>query len=179
MTRTLPNLPASVAGLVEMTPVEDLIHRILTDAFPDMADDIVTLVEQDAFSQHDLIVLARRSDPHGPWDGDDRFIDNAGLTVHVYAGGIDADERAALVSEAVRVALRDAWMNPVYYPGLGQLKKVHQYQAPLRKTDWMPSQGPVQYADLPHGWVRYESKSDIYIRRARVAETVPHTTGVI
>lgn len=163
--RSLPALPASVASRVEMTPVEDLMLAILRDAFPDMRDDIVSLVEQDVFTQHDLLVMPRRSSAWGDWDGDDRFIDNAGVTFHVYAGGDDADERAALLCEAIRVAMRDAWRMGKYYEGLGQLKRAHVIQEPIRKTDWMPSAGPVQYADLPHGWTRYEIKFDIYIRR--------------
>lgn len=163
--RSLPTLPASVAGLVEMVPVEDIMQRILNEAFPDMAEDIVTQIEQDAFSLHDIIILVRRTATYGAWGGDHRFIDNAGLVVHVYAGGVDADERAALVSEAVRVAIRDAWLEPKWYPDLGQLKKAHMVQDPVRKTDWMPSSGPVQYADLPHGWVRYESRYDLFFRK--------------
>ena len=159
------DLPESIASRVEMHPVEDLILHVLWDAFPDMKDDIVSLLPQNVDTHYGLMALIRRADAQGVWDGDDRFIDYAGLEVHVYASGIDADEKAAHFSEAIRVALRDAWRNPVYYKGLGQLKKVHLTEEPRRRTDWMPSAGPVQYADLPGDWTRYQAKYGLYIRR--------------
>lgn len=159
------NLPASILNLVEMHPVEDIASAILREGLPDLADDIVTLVPLQVRTQHDLLILVRRVAALGEWAGDDRFIDHAGLMVHVYAGGLDADERAALTCEAVRVVFRDSWMHPKFYPGLGTVKKAILLEEPIRRTDWMPTAGPVQYADLPADWTRYEMRFDLYIRR--------------
>ena len=161
---TLP-VPPGIAALISMHPVEDLALRILREGMPELSDDIFSLVPAVVDTRHDVLILVRRSAALGEWAGDPRFIDHAGLTVHVYAGGDDPDERAALVSEACRVVLERAREQQVYFPDLGQVKKVILTEEPSRRTDWMPSAGPVQYADLPAGWVRYESRYDLFVRR--------------
>lgn len=165
---TLP-VPPGIASLVQMHPTEDIALRILRDGLPELADDIYSLIPETLDVKHGVLIIVRRSAALGEWAGDPRFVDHAGLTVYVYAGGPDPDEAASLVSEACRVVLERARKEQVYFPDLGQVKKVTLTEEPTRRSDWMPSAGPVQYADLPHGWVRYESRYDLFIRRPRAS----------
>ena len=156
-------LPASVQALVEMAPFEDVGLAVLKDAFPDVT--VVSLIPSDAFTQESLLFLVRRVGGWGLWDGDARFMDSGSLSLQVFASGSDADERAALASEAIRVAMREAWREPKYYPGVGALVRVRVREEPVAKADWATSSGPVQYADLPKGWTRYETIYDLRVRR--------------
>jgi hypothetical protein len=70
-----------------------------------------------------------------------------------------------MLAEAVRVALRDAWLDHHSVPGRGHIVRVDMTSAPRRVTDWATATGPVQYADLPTGVWRYETAYRIAIRR--------------
>ena len=60
----------------------------------------------------------------GAWDADPRFTDSADVVVHTFAEDPDGDEDAAILAEAVRVVLRDAWLTHVVVPGRGHLTHV-------------------------------------------------------
>lgn len=157
------SLPASVTSRVEMAPLEDLLLATLREALPDVP--IYALIPFDQFPIDDFFIQVRRITGQGYWSGDDRFIDSGGIAVHVFAKGPNADQVAALVSEAVRVALRDAARNRRWFPGLGGLIKVRLDDEPVRKTDWATSSGPVQFADLPAGYQRYETRYSVWVRK--------------
>lgn len=158
-------LPGTVLSRVEMAPFEDVGLAVLRDAFPDVR--VVSAIPLNAEVENEFFILVRRASGWGQWDGDDRFVDEGSLSVQVFARDPDGDERAARVSEAVRVALRDAWRTgrPKYYPQVGSLIRVDVQTEPLRKTDWATSSGPVQYADLQDGWFRYEATYTLRVRR--------------
>lgn len=152
-------LPDSVLQLVEMTGTEDLILALLRDALPDIACQ--TLI---ARGQTFPFILVRRNGDYGEWDGDPRFLDAAQIDIHVYvAEGVNTHSDAQLLSEAVRVTLRDS-INKVV-PGYGYLVKCDMKNSPRYSPDWAPSVGPVQYADLPEGVIRYQSLYDAVARK--------------
>lgn len=155
-------LPESVRNLVELSPVEDVLLELLRDAMPDVR--FQTLVEA---NQEFPFVLVRRSPHFGSWGGDPRFIDAADVQVHAFAAGLSADEHAALISEAVRVALRNAWLQNKTVPGRGHITSMEVTTPARRVSDWASAVGPVQYADLPTDVVRYEAGYRLHVRRPR------------
>lgn len=156
------NLPASITGIAEMMPVEDLMLNIFRDKLPDLP--IFSLIP---FDLHDLdfFSIVRRVPMTGAWRGDERFIDTAYAAFHVFTRDPDADEKGAAISEAVRITLREAVQEQKSYPDLGYLKQARLITEPARRTDWATSSGPVQFADLPQGYFRYESQYAVSIRR--------------
>jgi hypothetical protein len=166
---TYPNLgvvPDWIAEKVKFAPVEDLALAVLKEAFPKM--NINTLIELnqagDDYSDG-FFVRIRRILGAGLWAGDDRFIDYGALAVHVFTKDPDGDLRGALVSEAIRVALFEANLARKFYPGLGSLTDVRVDEEPSRKTDWATASGPVQFADLPAGYWRYETRYSMWVRK--------------
>lgn len=158
----MAGIPDSVRNLAEMSPVEDLVLTLLRDALPEM--QIGSLV---ADHQTFPFVLVRRGDTFGVWDGDTRFVDSAMLIIHTFAEDPDGDEDAAILAEAVRVVLRNAWLNQTVVPGRGHITNCRMLNAPRRAPDWTTAVGPVQYADLPTGIHRYETRYQIDIRKPR------------
>lgn len=145
--------------MVELGPVEDLLLAILRDVFePDIPVNTLLAVDQSFPS-----ILMRSTGDRGQWAGDERFLDAAEVRVQVLCEGVDADEEAALLSEAIRVALRDS-RNKVM-PGLGHITKIELTHRPQRQQDWATATGPVQYADLPNNVQRYESIYFVEIKR--------------
>lgn len=155
-------LPASVTDLAEMTPMEDIALRVLREAMPDVS--IQSLIEFDQTDMDRFFIVVRRIPSWGIWSGDDRFIDAGGLAVHVFAQDPDADEVGAIVSEAARVALRNSARDRDWYEDIGGLLKVQLVEEPVRRTDWATSSGPVQFADLPAGYQRYEARYSLWVR---------------
>lgn len=155
MTSTLD--PA-ILGLVELSPVEDLLLELLPAKLPGV--DVRSLI---ADRQGFPLVIARRSGNFGDWSGDPRFLDAARVTVHTLCDGLNADEDAGLLAEAVRVILRDS--RNIVVPHRGHLVHVTMASAPRRVTDWATATGPVQYADLPTGVWRYETTYDLVIKK--------------
>lgn len=151
-------LPTSVLNLVEFAPAEDLFLKILRDGMPDIP--FVTLINQ---HQPFPCVLVRRAPDLIGWQGDPRFIDSAAILIHTFTNGDNADQDGALLSEAVRVTIRNG-INKVV-PGMGHLVRADLHASPRRVTDWGTATGPVQYADLPQGVTRYESIYTVLIKR--------------
>lgn len=147
MTSTLPD---SVLAVVHLKPIEHIVLAALRDKYPDLK--IGTLIADD---QDFPFMLARRDGDWGAWDGDPRFLDAGQISVQTFAEGIEADTDACQLGEAAHIALRSS-INQVF-PGLGHITKARMLAAPHRKSDWATSTGPVQYADLPAGVVRYET----------------------
>ncbi|MFF3793780.1 hypothetical protein ACFYXW_27670 [Streptomyces sp. NPDC001981] len=158
----MAGLPAEIKALAELSPVEDLMLAILRDGLPGI--QVRSLIAKD---QTFPLVLVRRDPSFGNWQGDTRFLDAARVAVHVFCQDPDGDEDAAILSEAVRVVIRDAWLSQKVVPSRGHITRVDLASAPRRVTDWATSTGPVQYADLPTGVWRYEATYDIEIRKPR------------
>ncbi|GAB3830206.1 hypothetical protein [Kribbella italica] len=161
MTTTLH---PDVIALTEMHPVEDLLLELLPGQLPGV--QVRSLI---ADHQEFPLVIPRRSPNFGEWGGDPRFLDAARINIHAMCDGVNGDEDAALLSEAVRVILRDS-VN-IVVPHRGHLVKVEMSSAPRRVTDWATATGPVQYADLPTGVTRYETVYDLVIRKPASTQT--------
>lgn len=162
----MAGVPERIRALAELSPVEDILLAVLRDGLPGVA--VNSLI---AANQRFPLVLARRAPHFGEWAGDTRFLDSADVTIHTFAADPNGDEDAAVLAEAVRVVLRDAWLGHASVPGRGHITRVQMTSAPRRVTDWATASGPVQYADLPTGVWRYETAYRIEIRKPR-----PHPT---
>lgn len=153
------SLKPSVLRLIEMSPVEDLLLDILRAGLPEVS--VQTLIRN---RQTFPFVLLRSTGSWGSWQGDERFIDSSSIEISAFCTGINADSDANLLSEAVRVVLRDS-KNKVI-PGKGHLISIEMLDRPSRSPDWATSVGPVQYADLPTGVERWEATYRVTIRKS-------------
>jgi len=166
MTQDELRVPGSIRKLVEQPPAEDIALRVLREAMPDVPIRSRIPAEPELWpTKEGLLIVCRRGSSYGTWGGETRFVNHAGIEVQVFAYGPDAEERAALAHEACRVAFRDAMIRQDYYPGLGSISWHYMQEEPRRKADWATATGPVQYADLPSGWERYEARHQLFIRR--------------
>ncbi|MER7111205.1 hypothetical protein [Streptomyces sp. NPDC000229] len=164
----MAGLPDHIKAMAELSPVEDLLLAVLREGLPGIR--VKSLVDlHETFP----LVLVRRDPTWGEWQGDTRFTDAARIVVNCFAPDPNGDEDAAILSEAVRVVLRDAWLNQKVYPRRGHIIRVDLNSAPRRATDWATATGPVQYADLPTGIWRYESIYDVQIRKPRTRPYTP------
>lgn len=154
------DLPQSVLDLVEYKPLEEAALYALRQGMPDVP--IYTLIPEQS---PDFFVLVRRDYAFGEWGGHPRFVDEGRIIIHTFTSDPDGDEKGALLSEAVRVVLRNAWEQNLHVPGHGWIIHAAMRGEPTRKTDWATASGPVQYADLPNGVWRYETKYDLRVRR--------------
>jgi len=153
------SLPQEILDLVQMHPAEDLVLAVLRERITSVP--VQTQIYDD---QTFPAIVIHRGDLIGEWwGGDPRFIDHARLDVFCFVEGLNADEEAALLSEAVRVVLRGA-INRVV-PGMGHLTEVVMTAPPHAAADWDTATGPVQYADLPSEVVRYSSSYALSIRK--------------
>ncbi|WP_406409654.1 hypothetical protein OG923_12630 [Streptomyces halstedii] len=157
----MAGLPAGIKALAELSPVEDLLLSVLREGLPGVA--VRSLIAKD---QEFPLVLVRRDPSFGAWTGDARFTDYARVSVQTFCEDPDGDADAAILAEAVRVVMRDAWLNQKVYP-TGHITRVDMASSPRRATDWATATGPVQYADLPTGVWRYETQFDVEIRKPR------------
>ena len=167
----MAGLPDAVRALAELSPVEDILLAVLRDGLPGVA--VNSLI---GAHQRFPLVLARRAPHFGEWQGDTRFLDSADVTVHTFAEDPNGDEDAAILAEAARVVLRNAWLYHRSVPDRGHITRVQMTSAPRRVTDWATASGPVQYADLPTGVWRYETTYRIEIRKPRIRPFPPRRT---
>lgn len=162
----MAGLPDEIVAMAEFAPVEDILLPILRDSLPGISvQDRIWNDQQFPF------VLVRRTPSMTHYKGDPRFTDWAVVTVNAFCVDPDGDRDAAVLSEAIRVALRDAALKRKGVPGLGYITKLDMTQPPRRAADWATASGPVQYADLPTAAWRYEAGYEIEIRKARSAHT--------
>jgi len=155
----LDGLPESALSKAEFAPVEDVLLPLLRQALPG-----VRIYSEVPDGNLFPFVIVRVAPTERWWSGDDRFVDWATVFVHVFAGSPDGDRKAAILSEAVRVALRDAYLNSTVTEH-GYISSFRMTNRPSRRSDWATAQGPVQYADLPAGVTRYEAMYVLNIRR--------------
>lgn len=156
------DLPQSVLDLVEFAPVDEIVLNILREGLPEVP--IYTLIPLEAGP---FFIIVRRKPALGDWDGDERFTDEARIELHVFTQDPNGEDKAALLAEAARVVLRNASHDKKVIPGLGSVIRIEQIQDPARRTDWATSTGPVQYADLPTEYWRYESQYNVLVRKPR------------
>lgn len=161
MTDPFP-LPASVLDLVEIRPVEDLLLHILHEGLPDVPT--FSLIPD---SPPPNFILARGLPGNGLWRGDERFVQDARFYIHTFTSDPDGDWKGATLSEATRVVLREASTNKWGTAELGWVNEIKLDSEAGRVTDWATSVGPVQYADLPTGYWRYQSIYHIKYRKPR------------
>lgn len=159
----MTTLPDSVLNLAENVPAEDIALAILREGFPDV--DVLSLVARD---QTFPFLLVRRLPSFIDFRGDVRFLESLDLAVHAYAQGVDGDQDAAILSEAARVVLRNAWQSHWYDPDLGSISHFEVLSPARRTADWATASGPVQYADLPSNAWRYEARYRLIVRKPRV-----------
>ncbi|MFI5861812.1 hypothetical protein [Streptomyces sp. NPDC051546] len=164
----MAGLPDHIKAMAELSPVEDLLLAVLREGLPGVR--VKSLVD---LHEEFPLVLVRRDPTWGEWQGDTRFTDAARVVINCFVPDPNGDEEAAILSEAVRVVLRNAWLNQKVYPRRGHIIRVDMNSAPRRATDWATATGPVQYADLPTGVWRYESIYDVHIRKPRTRPYAP------
>lgn len=155
------SLPVDLQAGLEMSPLEDVGKYIINHYLPSLAT--YTLIPEHITEQY--FALVRRGFPWGEWDGDPRFLDNGNVLIQVYSRDPDGDERGALISEAIRTAFHRAWIENLEIPNRGWVVRATMWDEPTRKVDWTSSVGPVQYADLPSGFFRYESSYTVTVRK--------------
>lgn len=155
------SLPSELFELIEFTPLEDIVLHHLRAGLPDGIAVRSLIADDQGFP----LVLIRRVPDWGWWEGDERFIDGGQISVHSFCEGVEADSDAAYLAEAARNVLRAA--KNVVVPELGHITDLTMIGSPKRVPDWATASGPVQYADLPTGVVRYESVYKLTLRTAR------------
>ena len=158
----MAGIPPALRALAELSPIEDILLHVLRAGLPGIK--VQSLVADD---QTWPMVLVRRLPQFGDWSADERFTDIADVAVQCFVEDPDGDSDAAILAEAVRVVLRNAWNQNMQVPGRGHIIKIEMTSAPRRATDWATAAGPVQYADLPTGVTRYETQFRVAVRKAR------------
>ncbi|MFC3504453.1 hypothetical protein ACFOOK_26275 [Micromonospora krabiensis] len=156
----MANLPPLTAALAERVPIEDFMLAALRESLPDI--EVVTQIRK---NQTFPVVLVRRLPTFYFFEGDERFLEQADVAVHAFASDPDGDRDAAIISDAVRVALRDAWLNGWGNADIGWLRGFQTLSPARRQPDWATASGPVQYADLPSNTWRYEGRYRLTVRK--------------
>lgn len=155
----MAGLPPSVSAIAERSPIEDVLLAVLADKLPDVKSG--TLINN---GQTFPYILVRRASLFGNDSGDPRFIDRAPVTINAFAEDPNGDFDAAVLSEAVRVILRDAARERKVYPGLGHVLAVEMPSPPRQAANWATATGAVQFADLPTSVWRYETQYTVAVR---------------
>lgn len=162
-------LPPSIIAASEHEIVaEDIILELLRRRLPGMR--FTSLIEQDRPPPFVLIRKALFGNQHR---GDERFIDSFYFTAHVFCEGLDADAEAPLVIAAISNELKIAALtHDEVKDGLGWVASTRVVEQARRRSDYADSEGPVQFADLPQGWVRYTAIFHLQIKRAHVGPNI-------
>lgn len=116
------------------------------------------------------LVMARQDKKSGKatvYSADPRFSRAALLSIDTICQGIDADERAGHLQEAVTRAIFEAQAKQITVPGVGYISRIENMGVASRASDWATSTGVVQYASLPQGAVRYDNTVRLHIRPDR------------
>jgi hypothetical protein len=153
------SLPASVLSRQKFGSPTDLILALLRRDHPTLRIQSKVKLRQKV----PLVLVRTARNPSGG-KSDSRFTDLVQIEIQVYTQGVNADDDGERISEAMRVTLFDAWRNQVVVPGLGWLMDIEMTSRPHEVPDWATSTGPVQYADLPADFTRYETRYTVEIR---------------
>lgn len=163
----MSNLPASVLGLVAPEPlVEDCVLDILRAQIPD-----IPWADETEQSSPPPFGIVRRDSYVGGGSEDHRFIAGAYCAIHTFTDGIDADINNSRLQEAVKLVMLGAGYRQPKIRDWGYVSSVRLVEPYRKRSDWQNSEGPVQYADLPNDYTRYESVWEVKIRRATLG---PH-----
>lgn len=158
----MANVPPAVMALAEHVPAEDIALSVLRAGLTG-----VQVVSQIAKGQTFPVVLVRRLPVFLDFRGDARFLESTDIAVHCFVEDPDGDRDAAILSEACRVLLRNAWLDRWYNASLGSISHMEVLAPPRRIPDWATSSGPVQFADLPSNVWRYEGRYRLIVRKPR------------
>lgn len=166
-------LPQSIMDAVQYSPMEDAALTILRRAFPDVVSlslipDIQTPSVSDPSVPAEFFILARRGNMLGEWEGNPQgFMDAGGVEINVFTQDPNGDLKGAVVSEAVRAAFETASREKWRINETTTIHSIRMTSEPIRKSDWVNSQGPVQQADLPVGAWRHITMYEFHTRRMR------------
>lgn len=161
-------LPASVTAAIQNPLIEDFAAPVLRQAYSDLT--VWTLVPEDFGTDFQSGVLVRKGVGPGMNNSDPRgFTEEAWLVLDCFAKDPDGDYYAGQLAEAVRVAFRDAWLNQTVINNTW-IARFNMPDEPARKPDFADSAGPVQYANLPQGFWRYQLKLDLIVRHGQSAD---------
>lgn len=158
----MANIPAAVKAIAELVPAEDIALSVLRAGLSTVP--VVALIGR---GQTFPVVLVRRLPAFLDFKGDARFLDSCDIAVHAFAEDPDGDQDAAILSEACRVLLRNAWLDNWHDSTLGSISHMEVLQPPRRIPDWANSAGPVQFAELPSNVWRYEGRYRLIVRKPR------------
>jgi hypothetical protein len=144
--------------------VETLCQEIFRDYFAGQNITIETLYTEGM--QTPIIVgrQDRRSGTLALHSNDDRFLLSAIVSVNTITMGPDADDDAAYLQEACRLALRRAQRLQLDIPNGGVINTLEVSTHPAKANDWQTATSVVQYASLPKEAVRFESIYRMLIR---------------
>ena len=156
------DLPAGVREMIEFMPFEDMLLSLFRRGLPSIK--MHTLIPPSDFLEFPF-VLARRMQPVGFWNGDPRFLDKGRVAVSVFAEDPNGENKAILISEAIRVMFAKATKERWKFPGISSIVNIRMLQEPNRVADWATATGPVQFADLPGNVWRAEALYDFTVRR--------------
>ena len=166
----MSSLPPSVKALVAHEPlVEDVALDVLREAIPE-----ILWADETEQSSPPPFGVVRRDSYVGAGDADHRFISTAYVAVHTFTDGINADIDNSRLQEAVKLTLLGAGYAQPPVRGWGFISKVRLVEPYVKRSDWQNSEGPVQYADLPNDYTRFESVLEIKVRRTVLG---PHHTN--
>lgn len=136
---------------------DELLLKLLQDFFAGQGIHIGTLYSEEIEPPMILARAERRSGGIADNVGDERFLHPVLVSISTITSGVDADEMAEELQEAVRICLRQAQIQQTVVPNGGVINRITNASSPSRVSDYATSTGVVQYASLPNGWVRFES----------------------
>lgn len=140
--------------------MEDVALHVMRTYLPDVTT--FSLIPMDA---PETFVLVRRDFALGRWSGRPGMVDFGRLRVDCFTSDPDGDWKGAVLADAIRAAFLRAGREELVLPNGDWIKSVEMTSEPSRRVDWATATGPVQYADLPTGLNRYESKYAIRVRK--------------
>lgn len=155
------NLPESVKRKAERSPVEDIIQYLVNHELPEVP--FGTWIPADL--RPGFFAIVRGDNPLNFRVGNSKFVFTCSFKIETYTKDPNGDEAGNVLSEAIRVALRDCCQpTPVIVPGRGHPVHINSIVLPNRKKDWETPIGAIEFADVPAGYQRYETEYEMQFR---------------
>lgn len=160
------DLPDVIKTTQSNAPITDICLEVLRKRLPGFPFFTKIPFKQTPaeISPFYTFAIVRPDDGLGFWNGIENILDNGGITIQVFTHDPDGELKGILVSNAIKLSLFAEKRDRTFFPGLGGICGVTMTQEPIRRADWATATGPVQYADLPTGYWRHESKFDVFVR---------------